>query len=72
MHGLLHLLGFDHEAGAEEAAAMERAERHILGCLGWQARPGAGLSRRVRWWRAWSALQFCAVMLTAARTRRAK
>ncbi len=43
VHGLLHLLGFDHEAGAEEAAAMERAERLILGRLGWQARPGAGL-----------------------------
>ena len=39
MHGLLHLLGYDHEAGAEEAAAMERAERVILGRLAWQAQP---------------------------------
>jgi len=43
VHGLLHLLGFDHEAGAEEAAAMERAERLILSRLGWQARPRASL-----------------------------
>ena len=38
MHGLLHLLGYDHEAGAEGAAAMERAERLILRRLGWRVR----------------------------------
>ena len=38
VHGLLHLLGYDHEAGAEEAASMERAERLILSRLGWQVR----------------------------------
>lgn len=38
VHGLLHLLGYDHEAGAEGAAAMERAERRILRRLGWRVR----------------------------------
>jgi probable rRNA maturation factor len=30
-HGLLHLLGLDHERGAREAALMERWERKVLG-----------------------------------------
>ena len=38
VHGLLHLLGYDHEAGAAGAAAMERAERLILSRLGWRVR----------------------------------
>ena len=34
VHGVLHLAGHDHESGAE-AARMERAERRILGRLGY-------------------------------------
>jgi len=30
VHGLLHLLGHDHELGPEQAAAMARAERQLL------------------------------------------
>lgn len=33
IHGVLHLLGYDHQ-GAEEAAAMERLEIELLGSLG--------------------------------------
>jgi probable rRNA maturation factor len=33
VHGVLHLLGYDHEA-APDAEAMERAEAHILAGLG--------------------------------------
>ena len=33
-HGLLHLLGHDHEA-EDEAETMERLEADILGRLGW-------------------------------------
>ncbi len=38
VHGLLHLLGYDHEIGVEEATAMAAAERHILDTLGWKVR----------------------------------
>jgi probable rRNA maturation factor len=34
VHGLLHLQGHDHEAGDEEALAMEAKEREILESLG--------------------------------------
>jgi probable rRNA maturation factor len=34
VHGTLHLLGFDHELGDEEAATMEGAERRALATLG--------------------------------------
>ncbi len=34
VHGALHLLGYDHEHGAEEAEAMERIERDALLTLG--------------------------------------
>ncbi len=34
VHGTLHLLGFDHEAGEAEAEAMEAAEREALAALG--------------------------------------
>ncbi|MGR3433724.1 MAG: rRNA maturation RNase YbeY [Shimia sp.] len=34
VHGMLHLLGYDHEDEAE-ALAMEALEREILGNLGW-------------------------------------
>jgi probable rRNA maturation factor len=34
VHGCLHLLGMDHERGAEHAVRMERRERRVLGTLG--------------------------------------
>ncbi|MGZ5073547.1 MAG: rRNA maturation RNase YbeY [Usitatibacter sp.] len=34
VHGILHLRGFDHEAGGAAASAMERLERSILARLG--------------------------------------
>ena len=34
VHGMLHLLGYDHEAGAREARCMEDKERDILAGLG--------------------------------------
>jgi probable rRNA maturation factor len=34
VHGTLHLLGYDHEEGDEEAEAMERTEREALAALG--------------------------------------
>ena len=36
VHGILHLLGFDHEIGAEESIAMAEAERYILNSLQWK------------------------------------
>ena len=36
VHGLLHLLGFDHERGPKEAADMARAEAQVLSHLKWQ------------------------------------
>lgn len=33
VHGVLHLLGFDHETGEDEAEEMEALERHILAGL---------------------------------------
>jgi probable rRNA maturation factor len=33
IHGLLHLLGFDHERGPKDAASMSRWERKLLGRL---------------------------------------
>ncbi|WP_300456714.1 rRNA maturation RNase YbeY [Accumulibacter sp.] len=35
VHGLLHLLGDDHEASVEQASAMEDRERRILAALGY-------------------------------------
>lgn len=35
VHGLLHLQGYDHEVGGQEAAEMERRERTILAGLGY-------------------------------------
>ena len=34
VHGMLHLLGYDHERGEEEAEGMEAAERRALAALG--------------------------------------
>lgn len=34
-HGMLHLLGYDHETGAKDAARMEAREREILADLGY-------------------------------------
>jgi probable rRNA maturation factor len=36
IHGLLHLLGFDHERGEAQAARMERKEISFLGALGFE------------------------------------
>ncbi len=36
VHGILHLLGFDHEIGAEESIAMAEAERYVLNSLQWK------------------------------------
>jgi probable rRNA maturation factor len=35
VHGILHLLGYDHEHTTEEAARMEAKEQQILVRLGW-------------------------------------
>ena len=35
VHGLLHLVGLDHEESEEDAREMARAERELLGELGW-------------------------------------
>lgn len=40
VHGLLHLLGYDHETGADDLAEMAEAEGRLLGKLGWT---GVGL-----------------------------
>ena len=34
VHGALHLLGYDHETGEEDAEAMEAVERHALAAIG--------------------------------------
>lgn len=49
LHGLLHLMGLDHENGPEGAAAMEAAEQAIMQQLGWKVSllmrfPGALIS----------------------------
>lgn len=40
VHGLLHLLGYDHETSAEDLEEMAAAERTLLDRLGWE---GEGL-----------------------------
>jgi probable rRNA maturation factor len=44
VHGLCHLLGYDHERGASEAAAMAAEEQRLLTALG---RADLALTRRV-------------------------
>uniref|UniRef100_A0A5B7AM20 Sugar-phosphatase n=1 Tax=Davidia involucrata TaxID=16924 RepID=A0A5B7AM20_DAVIN len=38
VHGLLHLLGFDHEISDEAEAEMEEEEEHVLRSLGWKGK----------------------------------
>ncbi|KAB1204333.1 Sugar phosphatase YidA [Morella rubra] len=38
VHGLLHLLGFDHEISEEAEAEMEKEEERLLKCLGWKGK----------------------------------
>lgn len=38
VHGLLHLLGFDHEISDEAEAEMEKEEELLLKCLGWKGK----------------------------------
>lgn len=38
VHGLLHLLGFDHEMSDEAEAEMEKAEENLLNSLGWKGK----------------------------------
>jgi probable rRNA maturation factor len=45
VHGLLHLLGYDHETSAEDAEEMRAAERKLLDRLGHMQ---AGLIERVQ------------------------
>ena len=44
VHGLLHLLGYDHETGQEDLLEMVEAEGRLMTKLGWQ---GKGLIERV-------------------------
>ena len=36
VHGVLHLLGHDHELGEERHQSMAAEEKEILGALGWK------------------------------------
>lgn len=38
VHGLLHLLGFDHELSEEAEAEMEKEEELLLKSLGWKGK----------------------------------
>jgi len=38
VHGLLHLLGFDHELSEEAEEEMEKEEEHILNTLEWRGK----------------------------------
>ena len=33
IHGFLHLIGYDHERGQEDAEVMEKKERDLLGLI---------------------------------------
>ena len=36
LHGLLHLLGHDHELGDEESESMAQQEQKVMHSLGWK------------------------------------
>lgn len=38
VHGLLHLLGFDHEISDEAEVEMEKEEENLLKSLGWKGK----------------------------------
>lgn len=40
VHGILHLIGYDHERSLEDAESMKRAEGKILGALGGDLKRG--------------------------------
>ena len=40
VHGVLHLLGYDHETSVDDLTEMAQAERKLLARLGWA---GSGL-----------------------------
>ena len=41
MHGILHLLGYDHELGEQEERDMAVQEQQILAALGWLVHLGS-------------------------------
>ncbi len=47
LHGMLHLLGYDHEKGKAAAEKMERLERRVLSTL-----PSASASHKIRTYEA--------------------
>jgi len=47
LHGMLHLLGYDHEKGKAAAEKMERLERRVLSTL-----PGVSASHKIRTYEA--------------------
>jgi hypothetical protein len=38
VHGILHLLDYDHEESEEEEAAMAEEEQRILAAMGWKGK----------------------------------
>ena len=44
-HGILHLLGYDHERSPAEARRMFREQRRVLAAIGADAAPGAAAAR---------------------------
>lgn len=48
VHGVLHLLGFDHEESPEEGKRMAEAEQSIMRALGWKGEGLIALADQVR------------------------
>lgn len=46
IHGVLHLMGYDHETGEKEAARMHRLETNLLGAIAGHAVKAKGLTAR--------------------------